>query len=65
MFRDGRLCVGDRIVEIDGSDCTQKTLAQVTLAMSAPMPLMRLTVHREPMEGELHASVYAYRAFSG
>lgn len=51
MFRDGRLCVGDRILEIDDNDVTQKSLAQVTLAMSAPVPLMRLTVYREQMEG--------------
>ena len=43
--------MGDRILGIDGQDFTQKTLAQATLAMSATIPLMRLTVARESMEG--------------
>jgi len=52
VFKDGRLCPGDRILEIDGCDVTQKTLAQATLAMSAPVPLMKLTVYRDPCEGK-------------
>ena len=46
-YRDGRLSVGDRIIEIDGQDFSQKTLAQATLALSAAVPLMRLTVMRQ------------------
>ena len=39
--------MGDRIIEIDGQDFSQKTLAQATLALSAAVPLMRLTVMRQ------------------
>ena len=46
-YRDGRLSVGDRIIEIDGQDFSQKTLAQATLALSAAVPLIRLTVMRQ------------------
>ena len=46
-YRDGRLSIGDRIIEIDGQDFSQKTLAQATLALSAAVPLIRLTVMRQ------------------
>ena len=49
-YRDGRLSIGDRILAIDGEDFTQKTLAQASLALCAPLPLMKLTVLRESFE---------------
>ncbi len=51
MFRDGRLCIGDRILEIDGNDVTQSTLAQATLALSALVPIIKVSVYREHSEG--------------
>ncbi len=52
-YRDGRLCIGDKILEIDGQDFTQKSLAQAMLALSSSTPLLRLTVYRDTLdEGE-------------
>ena len=47
--RDGRLSVGDRILEINDKDFTNRTLAEATLALGGVVPLMRLTVLREPI----------------
>lgn len=49
-YRDGRLSAGDRIIEIDGQDFSQKTLAQATLALSSAQPLLKLTILRESVE---------------
>ena len=49
-YRDGRLSAGDRIIEVDGQDFSQKTLAQATLALSSAQPLLKLTVLRESIE---------------
>ena len=53
-YRDARLCIGDRIIEIDDQDFTQKTLAQALLALSATTPLMSLKVIREPADEGKH-----------
>ena len=51
--RDGRLCIGDRILEINDEDFANRTLAEATLALGGVVPLMRLTIYRECMdEGE-------------
>ncbi len=50
VYRDGRLCIGDKILEIEGQDFTQKSLAQAMLALSASTPLLRLTVYRDSLE---------------
>ena len=46
-YRDGRLCPGDRIVAIDDDDITGRSLAEATLLLSTPVPLMRLSVVRD------------------
>ena len=47
---DGRLCVGDIILQIDRQDVSQMTLAQATLALSSTSPLLRLSVYRPGLE---------------
>ena len=48
--RDGRLCIGDRILEINDEDFSNRTLAEATLALSAVVPLMKLVILREYFE---------------
>ena len=45
-YRDGRLCPGDRIVAVDDDDITELNLAEATLLLSTPIPLMKLTILR-------------------
>ena len=45
-YRDGRLCPGDRIVAVDDDDITELNLAEATLLLSTPIPLMKLTIIR-------------------
>ena len=45
-YRDGRLCPGDRIIAVDDDDITGRSLAEATLLLSTPVPLMKLTVVR-------------------
>jgi len=46
-FRDGRLCIGDKILEINDEDIMTRSLAEATRALGAVVPLIRLTVYRE------------------
>lgn len=48
--RDGRLCIGDRILEINGEDFSSRTLAEAMLALGGVVPLMRLTIYRECLD---------------
>ncbi len=48
--RDGRLSIGDRILEINNKDFANRTLAEAMLALGGVVPLMRLIVLREPLE---------------
>ena len=45
-YRDGRLCSGDRIIAVDDDDITGLDLAEATLLLSTPVPLIKLTVVR-------------------
>lgn len=45
-YRDGRLCPGDRIIAVDDDDITGLDLAEATLLLSTPVPLIKLTVVR-------------------
>lgn len=49
-YRDGRLCIGDRILEINDENFTNRTLAEATLALSGVVPLIRLAVLREYLD---------------
>ena len=46
-YRDGRLYPGDRIVAVDDDDITGRSLAEATLLLSTPVPLMKLMVIRD------------------
>lgn len=48
--RDGRLCIGDRILEINGEDYASRTLAEAMLALGGVVPLMRLTIYRDCLD---------------
>jgi hypothetical protein len=53
VHRDGRLCIGDRILEINGEDFANRSLAEATLALGGVVPLMKLAIYRECLdEGE-------------
>ena len=56
-YRDGRLCPGDRIVAIDDDDITGRSLAEATLLLSTPVPLMRLSVVRDEGNSSLSLSL--------
>jgi len=46
-FRDGRLCIGDKILEINDEDIMTRSLAEASLALGAVVPLIRITVYRD------------------
>ena len=56
-YRDGRLCPGDHIIAIDDDDITGRSLAEATLLLSTPVPLMKLTVVR-------NGGMYTYLSLS-
>ena len=65
--RDGRLCPGDQIMNVNGMDCTHVPLAQVNLALSVPNTITTITVFREIQdEGECGCGLLGvYDLFSG
>ena len=48
--KDGRLGIGDRILEINEVDITQKTFAQACLALGGTTPLLKLVVFRQSVD---------------
>jgi len=48
--KDNRLRLGDRIVEINDVDITQKTFAQACLALGGTTPLLKLVVYRQSVD---------------
>jgi len=48
--KDARLRVGDRILEINEVDITQKTFAQACLALGGTTPLLKLVIFRQSID---------------